>query len=783
MAAQVVSARLCRMATLEEEVLEIVRSLARVNPLTPEAIAKSKDVRRLSTWSWNLTLKAILQAAKNLHMRGQFGKLRAALLIGTTLFGDPFLLQVERAGIFLGDRAQEESFGRFLNQLTVETANTSSPSWTIFHDRLKTYLAYQTLLEAISKRSSDISSFLGTRPRPAVRMALVLTALSFLRRDFEFQMPPEFSKLIDELGSPEETASITSLLVVLANEYYPLDSYDFAFPDLVGGPGVGELRELMIHVKAMVQQFEVAKYVSLFRYDLETVSAPNPTFYLRPPSADFEYSLRLGFIRSEMNAGMARVDVAAKVKASTLSLQGAAERFAKTFRAKLGEIRDEKTEWRRLRLHFPIIPDIYNTIKNSVFYEDFLSDEQLAQDFLIPLRRMREAEIKLTEHLDLKTFHGAWRYFQFLGLVDIALLRGYSKSDPTILLNSLVRAASEESMVEFVEGLGISKEQARDFLDVVSADVRDLGYFDLQYWPFLRIAQTLIPKEHALTKPEIIHLPALVCSSNVLRNVQSANKFRVQLNASIFVDVTARTFSRRFAKVQTNKPVKGRGATDIDVIVFEGNTLYLFECKHSLPPTGPHELRDIWEEIEDGARQLETAMRILGDPARRQSYLTGWFPGTRSQDTVDLRIVACVLCSHGIFSGLQYKGFPIRDFGSLALLCGDGVVGMGGMIAEDEVILRQYRIIRDKTISGLDLDDYLSPDSTYFKSLRPFMHPVTRIERLGEMTIAKETYVYEMELDEWVSQMESLGCTREPDRRQKLKPVFTGEILRPEDSS
>lgn len=252
--------------------------------------------------------------------------------------------------------------------------------------------------------------------------------------------------------------------------------------------------------------------------------------------------------------------------------------------------------------------------------------------------------------------------------------------------------------------------------------------------------------------------------------MQSANKFRVEANAQSFVADVARVLKSRFANVKTNRPVKEQGAaTDIDVVVLEENTLYLIECKHSVPPTGPHEMRDIWEEIEKGILQLQTAIRILADPVRRQAYLAGWSPGTTPQHSAKLKIVGCVLCSHRVFSGLHHGGFAIRDFSSLARLCDDGIVGMGGEVAKDEVVLRQYRVIQGEKLTGLDLAEYCSPDSKYFNSFKPFMHSVSRLERLPGATIARDTFVYEVELDEWCRHMESLGCVRQPDRRQGLK--------------
>ena len=111
-------------------------------------------------------------------------------------------------------------------------------------------------------------------------------------------------------------------------------------------------------------------------------------------------------------------------------------------------------------------------------------------------------------------------------------------------------------------------------------------------------------------------------------------------------------------------------------MVLTERTLYLIECKHSITPTGAHELRDLWRDIDHGVHQLKLAMEILG--VRRQSYLAGLFPGTTKTQAARLRIQPCVLCSHRVFSGLSLDGIPVRDFASLALICGDGIVGMGG---------------------------------------------------------------------------------------------------------
>jgi hypothetical protein len=80
-----------------------------------------------------------------------------------------------------------------------------------------------------------------------------------------------------------------------------------------------------------------------------------------------------------------------------------------------------------------------------------------------------------------------------------------------------------------------------------------------------------------------------------------------------------------------------------------------------MTPTEPHEMRDVWEDIEKGARQLARARAALLDPGRRQSYLAGWFPGSKTPANADMRIVTCVISSHRIFSGLEIEGVAVRD--------------------------------------------------------------------------------------------------------------------------
>ena len=758
-----------------------IGGFARERSLTPEFISATLQRDGVLDQSAKRTLKAILTITKDCQGRGRLGTLRASILTGTTLLGPSFITAAERAGVFLSDNMPRRTFEKFLADLRSEAkVNSSNQDWSMLRERLETYCAYQQFAAALADEQK-VLRLLRIRPRHIIKRVLALTHVAFLRKYLGFKISSVPGDWLDALGSPEEVASVASILVARANEFLPLDSFDFASP-VIGQLATNDMREVMRYGKALVTQHDVAKHLSFFGYRLEASdrgSGDLRVFYLRPPSPAFEYALRLGFIRAEIGWSSIAANVGRQDSIPRFSLQAAAEAFAEKLHPDLCELRDLGTPFRRVRVNIPLDPSLYKFVTERFFYEDFLHQERLSQDFLVPLRHKTEAELRLTDNLDLETFFRLWKHLKFLSLVDISVLRKYDQGDATILLNSLVRVFRAREMIEMVMSMGISEQQAQEFLRLVSADVRNLGYFDLQYRPFLRIASTIVPNKGISTPPEIVLVPAVVAVSNELRNVQSANRIRLESTAKAFVEVIGDILRMHFKKVVLNRrvEVKGGESTDIDVIVLESGVLYLFECKHSVPPTDPHETRDLWEDIEKGTRQLQLAMEALKDPNRLLAYLAGWFPGTKRHDVKALVIKPCVLCSHRIHSGMDHEGIPVRDFGSLAKLAEEGIVGFGRMGENGESLMYRYRIVDQEGFSAADLDNYLSSESKFFKMFMPFMRSISRIERLGKVTIARETYVYEAELREVLAHLEALGGVREPDERKTLTSPWSSEEL------
>lgn len=765
---------------LESILVGVTTTLAREDPILRTTVKRSFR-GSVTGWTEKQVSKAILKLLTTYHARGQFGRLRSALLLGTTAFGLGFVTKAERTGVMLADSAASSSFRRFLTHLIEEVELSDDAAWKFLKSRLETYIVYHQLVSATKTNEKTLIPLLRDSPRDAIKKVLALTQLRFLGH-LDLQIPADIEQWLNELGPPEELASIASLLVATANEYRPLDSMDFAFP-LTADVASREVRTLIEYGSALHQRYEVAKDISILGYRLEASDANNNprVFYARPPSLDFEYAIRLGFIRSEFGRSKARLDADPGSPNRSVSVVGVAEMVATRLHHRLCELKGENTPFSRIVVKFPFLPKLYEPVLATGFYEDFMERESLSQDFLVPLSRQGESEIRLTEELDLETFLRIWRLLRFLSLVDIYAVSSFPNVDSATRFNSLFRVLKEKDLIDMLAAIGVAEESVDEFLKLVSADVHNLCHLDIQYRPFLRIATATLGD---LTSPaEIVYVPALVAFANVVRNVQSANQLRLSGNAELFVEGVAQMLQPSFAKVTVNRRLKSETEnTDVDIAVLEGKTLYLFECKHSVPPTGTHEMRDVWEDIEKGAQQLRTALRLLSNPDRLLDYLTGWFPGVRRVDCEGIRIMPCVLCSHRIFAGMEYQGIPVRDFSSLAKLLGDGIVGLGVMKDGDSV-LRRFRVIEAEKFSAKDLNDYLGPSPKFFEMFKPFMHPVSTSVRCNGVTVGRETYVYEVDGEEWIAHMRSLGFTRLQDERKKWTGPFTARELADELAS
>ena len=189
---------------------------------------------------------------------------------------------------------------------------------------------------------------------------------------------------------------------------------------------------------------------------------------------------------------------------------------------------------------------------------------------------------------------------------------------------------------------------------------------DLQYRPILRAEQ------HYLTP---LNTAGAI---NWYRNLAYTQRKRVidLAEEEAASRALAATLSRVSEQVRKGFETTLKGKKiEIDVLARLGDYLFVFECKHSLLPCNPHEMRTSYEHMKKAASQLTNIEGLLAqkDVELEMYRRLGWNLAPASE------IIACIVSCNGMFPGLVIGGHPIRRWPELRNAVESGLVRFGAV--------------------------------------------------------------------------------------------------------
>lgn len=704
-----------------------------------------------------------------------FGRFRVCLILGTVLEGETYIQDVEARGLLLPRTKVENKFLISLRRLSDDLVCISnSPNISLLKDRLGSYISYCQLSNSVAQEVNALERILRSRSKTLIRSLLALTELNFLSTHFKLQRLIKSKKIIsffDKVRSPEDFASIISYIVCRANELKPIVEIELMI-DIDTHIDSDEV-EKTINLGVIIYNLKnTSKAISLFEYKLETLKTRyGLVFKLNPPSLDFEYFQKLGYVREEIVKPLAYYHAMDMVDFQQISI-------SKLAKFTVSRLKSTLTEWmcepyQRVRLKIPIVDGKHflSPLIDNNCIEDVMYYETLKHEYMILLDA--DSSIMITDNLDINSLlkiSKSVSLFSYLNTWSIAL---YNDSDNLMSYNSLVRALNSQEFIDELSRYGFESKSIEDFLNLISWNVTYDKFYDIQYRPIIKI------------EDNYILLPAAFCSSNILRNTQVSNKFRLQGKGQLFVNACKLLLQKNFKLVACERRVRSKQQfTDIDLVVLNDTTLYLFECKHSIPPCSYHEMRDIWRDIRKGVQQLKLAITALSEPSKRKSYLAGWFPGGLPKNSDEIIIKPCILCSHRIFSGMAIDNIPIRDFQSFSVLMKDSILSMSTVDNKKNEITKICYSTNSGDSIGYNLDEYLSENSRYFGMFEKEMTQVTFMNDFisnNKIRLASETFIYSAYFadvnNEYIAKMDSLGFRRLPDMVSNLTLPVTEEEL------
>lgn len=519
----------------------------------------------------------------------------------------------------------------------------------------------------------------GTKP------SLVKTLISYL--DYLFLIGYYPSKQEDpnalEFYGKEAISEAVSYIIFLKKEMYGLNESDgfMIDEDYVSNGRINELLLKACQFKKL-QEFEIL--IEHFSYTCEN---KNNKVIIRPPAPDMEKSIRLGYIKTELqrNYDMQKLDQSYR---RTTSLKMVSKKIEALSHIELLKF----TESYNIPHYILQVPEpILGILADTLLKQDLLFAEEIEylshifKEQLLNLEKVKSFYIK--DNFSLFDFIKIKRFFVILHSLFSKNLQEKLQDNREILLRSLIPTFTKEKLYQLLCKL-FSRESVDDFLDVVVWDPDEKSIFDLQYQPFLKLN-------------DLFMLPvSIFVYSNTIRNI-FASQYKSG-NPKIFDDGRYDPIADKLEQVFKDKSFKTfkqishsyKNGGDIDFLAHTDNFLFIAECKNSLLPASIYELRTVYDNINKANKQLNLILeginssQIIKELSRK----------IRFDLSKIKKIKTAIVTSNRLFTGSQNWQHPVRNINELL-----NVVQTGNVRTRDGL----FSIWEGKEFSVNDLINYL----------------------------------------------------------------------------
>jgi hypothetical protein len=515
------------------------------------------------------------------------------------------------------------------------------------------------------------------------KQSLIKTLLAFSDFLFLTNYVPEdpTNRLSVKSRTKEEIAEAVSYLIFFISSLQEVKAQDTVF---VADEYItsGEIGRIILPVCTMIELKEIEILIESFDY---TCLPNEEKLKITPPSEDFDKSIRLGYIRSELQIG-SYVDEALHLDI----IDGAAsmESLIDTILDGIGEhikfYHKEDFGYGRYVLEFPehIIDILAERIfkPNTFFKEDLMYLSVIFKQQLLTIDDLENTIIR--DNLTINEFMNIRRLFSFLlSLYQKNLYKNKDTISTGLLVRSIIPAYHEDQFYELF-GRITSQEKLDTFLDIMCWEQGFENMFDLQYNPLLYIdGLFLIPLN-------------IFSTSNAIRNLYASEHKNQGLLINAGLEPLSENLYNSFNKAGTPclKNVNFLNG-DVDVLAIVDNALYIFECKHTLHPINVYDMRTTFDHIQKAELQLEKIKKEYDSGSLKRIIEDRLGISLEYVDKVSYSIIL----SNKLFSGNTQK-YPIRHINELI-----NIIEEGRFKTNDGI----YLVWQGDNMTSQDLDNFL----------------------------------------------------------------------------
>lgn len=470
--------------------------------------------------------------------------------------------------------------------------------------------------------------------------------------------------------------------------------------------------------------------IDYYGYDIEAISGGN---YRIVDKNDYERSIQLGYIKTRFQE-QARNVSHFKSSDKAVCLYQVAEEFGKHPEL-LFELVEEGTEFERYRMLFyqPLIDFLVpKDYENPTFFmEEYLQLEDAAHELLISAEEL--LDYKITDLCSVKDIILFKRFFTFVSYTQQIFLKDH-QNNMEIIAKSIVPSFRKQELIMLLKFFTGDEKKAEELIDLYCWNRK--GILDLQSTPILK-----------LNECQYFLVPFVLTSSNLIRNVivkerklqkQNTNSDGVEEPLERYATDLFGYMKDVFSCRQHCSFKYRKELGEVDLVVWSDKHLYLIECKNSILPTSPFELRTTYDYIKKAEKQLDLSKAAITDKDYADTLLGNWGIPIK-----EYKIHTLILLGNRIFTAPNGFRHPVRYVYELYMVLTSGVINSS---------FGKWRYWENEEFAETDFIRFISDKDPMSNDFIDSMSPYTMFVNCGKYRIERESYSFNimkhLELDD-----------------------------------
>lgn len=464
-----------------------------------------------------------------------------------------------------------------------------------------------------------------------------------------------------------------------------------------------------------------------------TVTQNDAKIIIKAPDPKFEMSRCLGYIRQLMQESANSFDSLSELSEITEKYPSILE-FSKTYYRKFKDstFKIIDSPLKRIVMQFPTqtLSNFLDT--NSLFREEKMILKELESNLFIEFKKVNE--IPVFQSLSLFDIIKVQRLFAFMLFVLTEYIDSNNLFKSKLFWRSMPVLQANELKDLLASFWG--QQKAKEIFELFTWRLESNSkIFDLQTYPFINVEDWVL-------------LPlGILTNSDLCRNVLQSTGFRFDSKSS--EDPIVLEMERCLKPVssifETNLEYSFKGIKgEVDVLAVVDNCLFVFECKNSLHPCNPFELRTTYDYIQTAANQL-TRFQELWQQEPFRTYLARKI---KTQSPLPSQLCSCIVTGNRMFSGLREQGHSVRPIRELCYIISKGEILLNSYNIYDpdagKKSIIKFKLWKEDQLKAEDLLGYIHEDSLH----KCYFNSLIRIEltiKLKNKSLVQESYAFSHE--------------------------------------